>query len=214
MKRIRTVGLALLALGLLSVITSGNATAAEFIPSSVSLAGGNTATALGKSPEFAGVVCTGNTFSGGVSSAMEMTKISILFTGCKRSGVSCQNGVSGEILTKELKAVLGLGMKTSMETPGTVGLLFSAVSGTFATFKCSIVTANAEGRAFCTILPLNVRAANFTLTCKSTGSTPEYGFYLLKAGEGLEEVSLVAFGSNAILMMEDGLVATPEMEIK
>lgn len=210
-----TVFLALTVFAAFSAVAVPSASAAEFIPSSgVTLTGKNTGTELGKKPTLTAgsnvVTCTEDNISASITGAMEVSKINITYKGCKSGSITCQSGgVSGEIKTKELKAVLGLGMN-GIEIPpvGTVGLLFSAVSGSLAEFKCSIVAVTATGRFFCAITPLNIKVSQLTSTCKATGSTPEYPLYLLKNGEGLEEVALTAFGMKAALMSEDAL--TPE----
>lgn len=220
MANIKTVGLAFAAALMLSAVTVASASGAEFVPASGTITGKNTTTALGKEPTLTAgsnvIACGGETDSATISGAMEITKINMTFTNCKEGSIPCESGTTtGTIGFKEQKTFLGLGMKTIAESPGTIGLLFSPeVGAMISEFKCSIITVKLEGRAFCTITPIKVITTKFIVTCKASGSSPEYKFYLLKSGEGLEEVKLMAFGVEAALMLEDELTVSKEIEIK
>jgi len=179
MKRIRIIGLALVAVFAISAIASATASAAkpEFVFAGIKKglkAKSGSATLETASKEK--VTCTSSSNGGeieGGNGSKKVTGIIVKFKGCKSSGFACSTSgaASEEIITNSLSGELGY-IKAAEKT---VGLdLLPTGGGEFVEFNCAggIVKVKVKGSVIGQITPVNKKvttAEHFTLTFTQSG---------------------------------------------
>ncbi len=142
MKRIKTIGLALVAVFALSAVVAASASAAapEFSPATeqgfTSSSGTSVLTAGGAGGTV--ITCTASSGAGRITGAKTVAGVSVTFTGCTaKSKGTCEVHSTGagkeEIKTGELNGELGKVAKK--EATSKVGLDLKAVSGSFVTVE-------------------------------------------------------------------------------
>jgi hypothetical protein len=176
MKRIKIIGLALVAVFAISAVAVASASAAEpeFVWSGTT--GKFTAASEGTTKSILQTVggskveCSSNTATGTLkaSPTKEAEKVFINFKGCTSALGECQSGaVKGEVETKEGMATLGYLNKAA--TPHQVGLNVQVAGGgavnLIAEFKCGLVTVKVRNAAIGEISPINAKVKH---GCKAT----------------------------------------------
>ncbi len=170
MKRMRLIGLALVALFAMGALASASASAAlpEFSPAKgVTLTGTSGKAVLETLGGGTKVECSGGSSGGEITGEKTVSKVKITFTGCKSAGFACTSGSdpSGTLLTNELTGTLGYISKANKE----VGILFKPTTGKeFIEFNCvgGIVKVKVLGLLICPITPVNLVVKEYTLKCE------------------------------------------------
>lgn len=178
MKRMRIIGLALVAVFALGAVASASASAAELEwtvhPDKITeaKAGAGELLTVGKRD----IKCTGGSTTGEITGALTSTAKAITYTGCestKFGGKKCQNtSTKGEIKTTELagELVYPKGTRGKHEKAAVV---FSPKSGTvFAEFECETLLGaehlKVTGTAACEVKPINKSETSGEIICSET----------------------------------------------
>jgi hypothetical protein len=160
MKRIRIIGLALVAMFAMSAVASATASAAlpELVNSSgVELVKKNFTikSGAGKLESTLGTVeCSSDTGSGKVT-GLKTDEATVTFKGCKLAGTSttCQSGAeAGVIVTNALKSEVVYIKSTE---PKEVGVKITPVGTLLAKFSCGTLTFEVSGETTGKITPIN-----------------------------------------------------------
>jgi hypothetical protein len=215
MLRIQIIGLALVAVFVMSAVAVGSASAVlpEFhgpFPNhftALQLTTGVLETVKGRTVE-----CNHGSALGFVKSGKDVLVNGIIYTGCKSTAFGagkCQNAGApkGEITTLPLLGLLGY-IKASTHL---VGLLLERDGGTnhFASFECEAVIkekVTVRGTVICELSPVNVATNEYHLECKQTkGAQAVLTFegagtkdILETKGEGLETFGFEQSGVTAL----------------
>jgi hypothetical protein len=171
MKRIRTMGLFLVALFAMSAALSATASAEpEFLTkvvvpegAKIPIKGTLGAAFLEGAVSKSKITCTGGTSNGEVTGPKRTKKNIPTFTGCETSGFKCQSGATeGVIITNSLEGVLG-GITSTL--PG-VRLFPEATGrgGELAAFSCAGGT-----------IPVKVKGSVIGSASGAAGTSPETG---------------------------------------
>jgi hypothetical protein len=190
MKRIRIVGLAIVAIVAFSVVATGAASAAKpnftVFPNKFSSKGGKAELKSGSEI----VSCTSSENKGGeVTGEKTAAKVTVKFAGCEKGGKKCSSGTleAGKINTKVLSGEIGyVGTEKNK-----VGLKLKPTTGEeFVNFKCEGgFETKVQGCVIGEAKPLNVLQTTGTLSFRESGGKQEFtGF---EGGTGCE---LLAFG--------------------
>jgi hypothetical protein len=203
MKRIRMIGLALVAVFAMSVAAS-TASASPVFYTKAAIG------ATGAPVPFTGTLglgflegqksktkieCTGGTATGEANTATTTIKNVTKFTGCKTGTFNCENAGAGEIVTKSLKGELGditanvlPGIRLSDETEGRGGKLvdFTCAGGAVAVDVKGSIIGSLSGAAGTE--PANGKfAASNKLTFAQTAGVQKYTKFVGEVtGEQLE----------------------------
>jgi len=185
MKRIRIVGLALVAVLALSAVAASAAMAAapEFSKTKVTFETTGGESVLGGG---ATITCKKTTGSGEITTVTQLTA-KVTFKECKGSvlGQKC-----AETITSELVGTLGTVAKAEAETE--VGLLFKPKSGAFSEFKCGGLTIKVEGSIAGEVTPVKKLSNKGNLVFALNGTSQKIKKITVEGKE--EKPSLKAFG--------------------
>ena len=178
MKRIRVIGLALVAVLAISAVASATASAAkpEFVFAGIKKglkgkSGAGTLETVSKEKVTCAKSTNGGEIEGG-NGSKKVTGVVVTFTGCVSSGFKCSTtgAAAGEIVTKSLSGELGYINKAAK----TVGVdLAPTGGGEFVEFNCAggIVKVKVKGSVIGQITPVNKKVLtteHFTLTFTQT----------------------------------------------
>jgi hypothetical protein len=185
MKRIRIVGLALVAVLALSAIAASGAMAAapEFSKTKVTFK-----TTSGESVLGGGATITCKKASGeGEITSVTKLNAKVTFEECKGEvlGSKCE-----EKITSELVGTLGTVAKAESETE--VGLLFKPKSGAFSKFKCGSLTISVEGSIAGEVTPTKTPSTKGDLVFALSGTSQKIKKITVEGKE--EKPALKAFG--------------------
>jgi hypothetical protein len=198
MKRIRIIGLALVAAVALSAVGASAASAAlpEFSPSSGVTLTGTSGAGLLETVTGTKVTCTASTNGGEITGAKTVSKVKVKFTGCESTGAKCNTSgaASGELVTEELKATLGYLNASKKE----VGLDFVPVGTKFIEFSCgtALVGVKVTGSVICKVTPVNMPTKTSTVTCKQA--------------KGIQEFTKFEGGETDVLKTQIGIEGLPQ----
>jgi hypothetical protein len=176
--RIRTVGLALMAVFAMSAIVASAASAAlpEQVPGTGLISGTSGASTFEtKSGEK--VKCSSSSVMGDLTGA-KTSSSKIVFKGCEAFGFKCNSSgaASGEIVLNVTGEIFYLNTTTKE-----VGLLNTLTAE--LTIKCSAFqTLKVKGSTLCPLTPVNTKTTTETLTCKETKGVQEPTEYFNLAG--------------------------------
>jgi hypothetical protein len=212
MKRLKVLGLALVAAFALSAVAVASASAAlpEFegpFPNKVKTgtSGAGTLETKGGSK----ITCTSDTFVGEVNAAKEVKKVVVTFKGCETTilgiKVKCNTAgqAAGVVVTEPIHGTLGYTAK-----PKTGLDLEPEVGTTFATLECGGTKVTVKGDVVCEVSPTNVKTAKFKITCKQTKGVQEW----TKLEGGAESVLKTKIGGG--VEEQSGIENTEEIELE
>jgi hypothetical protein len=211
MIRVRTLGLAFVAVFAISAVASATASATlpEFSASTTfTSAGGAGKLKTAKSE----VSCTSNTTEEGKVTAPKSASVkAVVFKGCKSSGAECKNAGKEEIKTVPLSGTLGYVEKAAV--PPKVGVELKPTTGTvFAEFTCGgIIKVTVSGATVGQLTPVNTLTEKFELAWRENAGKNGQEWTKLEGGL---EATLKAFGETAWLVQTDQLTTAAKVEVK
>jgi hypothetical protein len=204
MKRIRIVGLALVAMLALSAVAASAASAAapEFSKTKVKFttAGGESvlgggATITCKKVKGEGEITTTTTLS--ATATFEECKGEVL-------GSKCAETIKSELVGT-------LGTVAAAEATTEVGLLFKAKSGAFSEFKCGSLTIKVEGSIAGEVTPVNKLSSKGDLVFALNGSSQK--IKKITVGGKEEKPKLTAFGLSSTLKTTEENTFAEEIQV-
>jgi hypothetical protein len=204
MKRIRIVGLTLVAVLALSAIAASAAMAAapEFSKTKVKFTTTGTEAVLGGG---ATITCKKVAGSGEITSTTALSA-TVTFEGCKGEvlGGKCPETIKSELVGT-------LGTVAAAEATSEVGLLFKAKSGAFSEFKCGSLTIKVEGTIAGEVTPTKKLSKTGDLVFALNGSSQKIKKITVAGKE--EKPSLKAFGLASTLKTTEENTFAEEIEV-
>jgi hypothetical protein len=222
MKRIRIIGLALVAVLALSAVVASAASAAlpEFVASkfpvkfTLTSGAGLLETVGGRQ-----VKCTSDSGSGEILNAKETKNTVVKFKGCTAKGpfgtLECQSGsTKGEIVTKKVKGLLVYDNKA--EKKAAILGEGEETGAFFAEFTCTGVLVEekmkVKGNALGLITPVNTKSTLLKISATMSKGKPTDLAYETDAGvKGTAKTETKGEGSEAFGYEESGLEGTEDL---